>query len=294
MNQAPIGDSDTLEEIEVGPVKALWVDDMQSSGFRPDAGADQHAGAETSMLYQQMYRYAADVNKLLHVQAMTEFDMKLQRHEALLRLARALAMSNAERQASMVSVAVLSALVAHTLQLPEKYCHTLSMAAALRNIGLLGVPAAKPLSGGESAARQDAAIHDHPLIGAAILGGSDSPELQMAEEVALNHHEQYDGTGYPMGRRGRAIPLSARIVFAVEWFDEYLQANQGEPGFSLEQAARALRAQAHRAMDPVVVDAVARCAPLFNKVTAAVTALDQASALDLPQAMKVMWRKFVA
>ena len=280
-------DSDAPNEIEVGPVTPVFEGGMEMpAGIKP--------GSESEMLYRQMYKYAADMNKLLHVQATTEFEMKLQRQDALFRLARALAMSNAERQASMVSVAVLSALVANELGMSEKYCHTLSLAAALRNIGLIGMPAAIRLSPDERRAHDESAVRDHPLVGAAILGGSDSPELQMAEEVALNHHEHFDGSGYPMGKSGNAIPLAARIVFAVEWFDEYLQVNQGKPGFSLEHAVRVLRAQANSTVDPVVAEAVVRCVPLFNTVTEAVTDLDQNSALDLTATMKTMWRWFVA
>ena len=97
----------------------------------------------------------------------------------------------------------------------------------------------------------------HSEHGFQILSASD--RLQMAAEIALNHHEQWDGGGYPAGSKGREIPISARIVALADIYDALRSERSYKPGFTHEQARRIVlegddRFDPHRHLDPRLVE----------------------------------------
>ena len=91
-------------------------------------------------------------------------------------------------------------------------------------------------------------------MGGEILGTSDVPLFRLASEVALSHHERWDGSGYPSRLAGEAIPLSGRIVAVVDFFDALTMDRCYRPAFSDAKAIEMLRAERGRAFDPRVVD----------------------------------------
>ena len=99
-----------------------------------------------------------------------------------------------------------------------------------------------------------ALMQSHTTIGAAILAGSSSPLLQTAESIALTHHERWDGTGYPAGLRGDAIPLAARICAVCDVFDALLSKRRYKRSWTMEEAIAELKTQRGRHFDPVLVD----------------------------------------
>ncbi|MCK4837420.1 MAG: HD domain-containing protein, partial [Desulfobulbaceae bacterium] len=120
----------------------------------------------------------------------------------------------------------------HVLRM-SKSCHRLALAAGLdedhaklilhaspmHDVGKIGIPddvLQKPCS---LSPEEFEVIREHPRIGATLLGGSDIPLLQMAVDIALCHHEKWDGTGYPCGLSGKDIPEAARIVAIVDVYD---------------------------------------------------------------------------
>jgi putative two-component system response regulator len=98
-------------------------------------------------------------------------------------------------------------------------------------------------------------MNQHPAIGADILGRSRVPLFELAAEVALTHHERWDGSGYPRGLRGDAIPLSGRIVAVVDFFDALTMDRCYRKAFPDDVALDMLIKQRGAAFDPVVVDA---------------------------------------
>jgi putative two-component system response regulator len=92
-------------------------------------------------------------------------------------------------------------------------------AAPMHDIGKIGIPDAILQKPGKLTPEEFAVMKTHTRIGADILAGSKSPVLQMAREIALNHHERWDGKGYPRGLTGKAIPEPARIVAIVDVYD---------------------------------------------------------------------------
>ena len=112
-----------------------------------------------------------------------------------------------------------AALLARGVGLAETQVELIRRAAPLHDIGKIGIPDGILLKPGALTGEEFEIMKAHTIIGARILSGSRFPLLQLAEEIALTHHERWDGTGYPRGLRGEQIPLSGRIVAVADAFD---------------------------------------------------------------------------
>jgi response regulator RpfG family c-di-GMP phosphodiesterase len=95
----------------------------------------------------------------------------------------------------------------------------------------------------------------HATIGYDILKGSSSPMIQLAAEIALSHHEKFNGSGYPAGLAGEAIPLVGRIVAVADVFDALTSARPYKPAWEIERAVDFLKSERGQHFDPVCIDA---------------------------------------
>jgi putative two-component system response regulator len=114
---------------------------------------------------------------------------------------------------------LLSARLAEAIGWTTEDAGLLRRAAALHDIGKIGIPDALLRKPGALTEGEVRVMRTHTSIGARILGDSQVPLLQLAETVALTHHERWDGTGYPRGLKGHDIPAAGRIVSVVDAFD---------------------------------------------------------------------------
>jgi putative two-component system response regulator len=95
----------------------------------------------------------------------------------------------------------------------------------------------------------------HTVIGGSILSGSAVPLLAMGREIAISHHERWDGAGYPFGERGPSIPLSGRIVAVADVFDALTHGRPYKAAWSVEEASAEIAREAGQQFDPDVVRA---------------------------------------
>ena len=128
--------------------------------------------------------------------------------EALTRLAVLGEFRDTDTGEHTVRVGDMAARLARILGLDEDWVERLRLAARLHDIGKVGIPDTILLKPGPLTPAEFEIMKTHTTIGASILTGSESPLVQMAEEVALNHHERWDGTGYPNGQAAEDIPLT--------------------------------------------------------------------------------------
>jgi putative two-component system response regulator len=109
-------------------------------------------------------------------------------------------------------------------------------------------------------------MKQHTSVGAVILGGSKTELLQIAERIALSHHEKFDGTGYPSRLSGIHIPLEGRLVALAEVFDAMTTARPYKEPMSFEKAVETIQAESGRHFDPAVVQAFLKIRGEFEKI----------------------------
>lgn len=152
----------------------------------------------------------------------------------------------------------LAALVAQELGWTHEEVALLRIAARLHDVGKIGIPDAILRKPGKYTPEEYEHMKQHTIIGGRILSGGQSRLLRLAEEIALSHHERWDGMGYPYGKAGEDIPLAGRIVAVVDVFDALLQERPYKRAWSHDEACAELRRSAGSHFDPVVVDAALR------------------------------------
>lgn len=148
-------------------------------------------------------------------------------------------------------------LLARALGLPEDQVALIRRAAPLHDVGKIGIPDHILLKPGKLTAEEFEVMKTHTTIGARILSGSRFPLLQMAEEIALTHHECWDGTGYPQGLKGDATPLAGRIVAVADAYDAMTNDRPYRRALSSREAWGILWDGAGTQWDGTVVEAFA-------------------------------------
>jgi putative two-component system response regulator len=149
-------------------------------------------------------------------------------------------------------VGQLSAVLGRAIGLPAHEVDLLRLAAPLHDLGKIGIPDGILLKPSKLNSQEYAAIKRHTDIGRLILSGSDFPILQMAERIALYHHERWDGGGYN-GLAGEAIPLEARIVSIADVYDVVTHERPYKEAQSPAEALALLQQESGKQFDPNLV-----------------------------------------
>ena len=177
------------------------------------------------------------------------------RYESLERLARLAEYRDDATYEHPQRVGRTAGLLAEKLGLAPDVVDAVGKAAPLHDVGKVGVPDRILLKPSRLTAAEFELMKSHTLIGSEILAGSSWPVLQMAEEIALSHHERWDGTGYPDGRLEDKIPISGRIVIVADNFDALTHSRPYADAWEPEKAAAEIRRQSGQHFDPDVVEA---------------------------------------
>lgn len=162
--------------------------------------------------------------------------------ETIHRLLSAAMCRDEETGAHVRRVGLYSELLAAAAGWPKPMVEQIRLAAPMHDIGKIGIPDAILRKPGKLTADEYKVMKTHTLIGAQMLAGSDSSVLQLAEEIALHHHERMDGSGYPHGLRGERIPESARIVALADVFDALTHDRVYRPAMDVEAAMATMQA----------------------------------------------------
>lgn len=185
-------------------------------------------------------------------------ELRAREQETILLLCRASEYRDPETGAHIQRMAHYSHLIASELGMPAEEQEHLLNAAPMHDIGKVGTPDYILLKPGRLNAEEMEVMRQHALIGYNILKSSEAKMLQLAAEIAYSHHERFDGSGYPNGLVGDAIPLSGRIVAVADVFDALTNVRPYKQAWSLEAARNFLLENRGTHFDPACVDALMR------------------------------------
>jgi len=175
--------------------------------------------------------------------------------ETIYRLSRSAEYRDDDTGAHVQRMSLYSAAVARALGIGEEDAERLLYAAPMHDIGKIGIPDRILLKPGKLDDEEWEIMRSHSKIGADILSGSYSDVIKLGEEVALTHHERWDGSGYPQRLQGEAIPMVGRIVAIADVFDALTSERPYKRAFSIEKSHGIIREERGRHFDPDVVDA---------------------------------------
>jgi len=262
---------DETQHIPVMFVTSLSEVEDERRGF--DCGAVDYITKPVSAPLVQA-RVATQLRLCAHERHLTELvktrtmELEATRLEIIRRLGRAAEFKDDEAGQHVIRMSHYTRLLAEAAGMPAEEVEVLFNAAPMHDIGKIGIPEAILLKPGKLTEDEWKVMRKHPAIGAGIIGRHEHPLLHTARIVALTHHEKWDGSGYPRGLAGEAIPLCGRIVAIADVFDALLSERPYKKAWPVEQAVKFLRDNAGSHFDPRLVELFIGCLPEVLKVRA--------------------------
>lgn len=170
------------------------------------------------------------------------------------RLGRAAEYKDTDTGEHIVRMSQYSKVLALGIGMSENQAELLHQAAPMHDVGKIGIPDAILLKPGKLSEQEFEHMKEHALIGAKILANSSSPLLQLAHTLAIEHHEKWDGTGYPYGLQGDEISIEGRIIAVADVFDALTSKRPYKDAWSVEKAVAHMKKQAGSHFDPAIID----------------------------------------
>jgi putative two-component system response regulator len=215
---------------------------------------------DTRLLHVELQRQNAALSE--RFESRTE-ELEAAKVEILDRLARAADFRDDSSYGHTTRVGELASLIAAQLGQSDAEVEQMRIAARLHDIGKIGLTDSILMKPGPLAPAEFLAQEKHTLIGANILAGSRFPVLRLAEQIAIAHHESWDGSGYPHGLHGEEIPVAARIVSVADVFDALTHARSYKSAWRIEDALAEIVHQSGTKFDPAVVEAFLQVVSLY-------------------------------
>ena len=181
-------------------------------------------------------------------------ELRETRLQVVRRLGRAAEYRDNETGLHIIRMSQMSALLAQSIGCGDGVCEQMLHVSPMHDIGKIGIPDAILLKPGKFEPHEWEIMKTHASIGAEIPSGDDSELLKLAHTIALTHHEKWDGSGYPNGLAGEAIPLSGRIVAVADVFDALTSARPYKEPWSVEDAITYMKDQSGKHFDPGVIE----------------------------------------
>ena len=190
----------------------------------------------------------------IHLSLVRVEELRASRLEVVQRLGRAAEYKDNETGMHVIRMSHYARLLALAAGLGEELADELLHAAPMHDVGKIGIPDHILLKPGKLDAEEWAIMQRHAAIGADIIGEESVGMLRLAHRIALEHHEKYDGSGYPNGLVGEQIDICARIVAIADVFDALTSARPYKPAWPLDQVIDYLVTQRGKHFDARLVD----------------------------------------
>lgn len=203
---------------------------------------------------KQILRYAKDLNRVFFDVKAIHRKLEESYIDTIHRLAIASEFKDEGTGSHIQRMSKYCALLADKLGLDSRTVENIRLTAPMHDIGKIGIPDAILLKKGRLSDEEFDIIKTHTIIGAKILDGSNSEILQMAQQIAISHHEKWNGKGYPFQLAGEEIPLVGRIVSLADAFDAITSERPYKKAYSLEVAQDIIWKERGFHFDPKIVD----------------------------------------
>jgi HD-GYP domain-containing protein (c-di-GMP phosphodiesterase class II) len=235
------------------PVGVLQLINHISAESKPDifSPRDEQIGMALASMAAISVRNATLVDALRH----KNDALKLAQLETIMRLATAAELRDDDTGQHIKRVSMYCETIARRLGLSEEYTYNIMCAAPMHDIGKLGIPDAILTKPGKLTDDERTIMQTHTTEGAKILSGSSHQIMKIAERIAGNHHEKWDGTGYPNGLVGENIPLDGRITAVADVFDALTSKRCYKDAFSIDKAYSIIESSSGSHFDPSIVNA---------------------------------------
>jgi putative two-component system response regulator len=209
---------------------------------------------ELSNANRQLKKYAADLRRTVTVLKSVNDELQEAYYDTIQRLVVAVEYKDQFTGQHIMRMSRYSAALAEKMGLAERDVLNILYAAPMHDVGKIGIPDSIITSPNRLTSEEFAVMKRHTLIGAEILDNAKSQILIIARQIALSHHEKWDGTGYPYGLEKDKIPLAGRIVALADTFDVLTSKRSYKDPFPLDHAVDIIRKERGRHFDPAVVD----------------------------------------
>ena len=186
--------------------------------------------------------------------------------ELIQRLGRAAEYKDNETGMHVLRMSHYSQVLAKAAGFSDEEAEDLLQAAPMHDIGKIGIPDHILLKPGKLTEEEFEEMKKHTLIGAEILGNSGAPLIELAHQVAMTHHEKWDGSGYPNGLKGDEIPIAGRIIAVADVFDALTSKRPYKEAWSVEKTLEVMKADSGRHFDPHIIDLLIQELPSILKI----------------------------